>query len=120
MVLSAKINKENSVRLSYTNNTIKGIVPNSPSQTHFVSVRTSNRLAPWLKLDSSVNYKHTQNDNIPTSSGYGSTSVMYSVWCYAPNIDMDWVSDYWKDFANIQTFSTDEGFPCAKRIKNWK
>ena len=102
VVLSAKINKENSVRLSYTNNTIKGIVPNSPSQTHYVSVRTSNRLAPWLKLDSSVNYKHTKNDNIPTSSGYGSTSVMYSVWCYAPNIDMDWVSDYWKDEAAVK------------------
>ena len=102
VVLSAKINKENSVRLTYTNSTVKGIVPNSPSQTHFVSVRTSNRLAPWLKLDSSVNYKHTRQDNIPTSSGYGSTSIMYSLWCYAPNIDMDWVSNYWKDEAAVK------------------
>ena len=97
VTLSAKINKEHSVRLTYTNNTVQGIVPNSPSMTHYVSVRTSNRLAPWLKLDSSVNYKHTRQDNIPTSSGYGSTSIMYSAWCYAPNIDMDWVANYWKD-----------------------
>lgn len=102
VMLSAKINKEHSVRLTYTNSTVQGIVPNSPSQTHYVSVRTSNRLAPWLKLDSSVNYKHTRQDNIPTSSGYGSTSIMYSVWCYAPNIDMDWVSNYWKDEAAVK------------------
>ena len=102
VMLSAKINKEHSVRLTYTNSTVQGIVPNSPSQTHYVSVRTSNRLAPWLKLDSSVNYKHTRQDNIPTSSGYGSTSIMYSVWCYAPNIDMDWVANYWKDEAAVK------------------
>ena len=99
IVLSGKINKENTVRLSYTNNSIQGIVPNSPSQTHFVSVRTSNRLASWLKLDSSLNYKRTRNDNIPTSSGYGSTAIMYGLWCYAPNIDMDWAKNYWKDEA---------------------
>ena len=97
IVLSGKINKENSVRLSYTNNTIQGIVPNSPSMSHFVSVRTSNKLAKWLKLDSSVNYRHMRQDNIPVSSGYGSTSIMYSLWCYAPNIDMDWASNYWRD-----------------------
>ncbi|MBR6346693.1 MAG: SusC/RagA family TonB-linked outer membrane protein [Bacteroidales bacterium] len=97
LVMSGKINKENSIRLSYTNNTVQGIVPNSPSMSHFVSVKTSNRLASWLKLDSSVNYKHTKQDNIPTSSGYGSTSIMYSIWCYAPNINMDWVKDYWRE-----------------------
>jgi len=101
IVLSGKINKENSVRIGYTNNRISGIVPNSPSQTHFVSVRTSSKMASWLKFDSSVNYKSTRNDNIPTSSGYGSTSIMYSLWCYAPNVDMDWVSHYWKDEASF-------------------
>ena len=102
IVMSGKINKENSVRLSYTNNRISGIVPNSPSRTNYVSVRTTNKLAKWLKLDSSVNYKRTTNDNIPTSSGYGSTSIMYGLWCYAPNIDMSWPSHYWKDEANFQ------------------
>ena len=102
IVLSGKLNKENSVRLSYTNNNISGIVPNSPSQSHFVSLRTSNKLGSWLRLDSSVNYRHTQNDNIPTSSGYGSTAIMYGLWCYAPNIDMNWVKNYWKDESAFQ------------------
>ena len=109
VVLSGKINKENSVRLSYTNNNIHGIVPNSPSQTHYMSVRTSNKLAKWLKLDSSVNYKHTSNDNIPTSSGYGSTSIMYGLWCYAPNIDMTWPSYYWADESKFQQDRTLSG-----------
>ena len=102
IILSGKLNKENSVRLSYTNNNIHGIVPNSPSQTHYLSVRTSSKLGSWLKLDSSVNYKHTRNDNIPTSSGYGSTAIMYGLWCYAPNIDMNWAKNYWKDEATAQ------------------
>ena len=99
IVLSGKLNKDNSVRLAYTNNNVQGIVPNSPSQTHYISVRTSNKLGKILKLDTSINYKGARNDNIPTSSGYGSTSIMYSLWCYAPNIDMSWPSYYWKDEA---------------------
>jgi TonB-linked SusC/RagA family outer membrane protein len=102
IVMSGKINKENSVRLSYTNNNIQGIVPNSPSQTHYMSVRTSSKLAKWLKLDSSVNYKHTRNDNIPTSSGYGSTAIMYGLWCYAPSVDMSWPAYYWSDESQFQ------------------
>ncbi len=97
IVMSGKIGKENNVRVSYTNTSASGIVPNSPTSTNFLSVRTGSKLAKWLKMDTSVNYKHTQKDNIPTSSGYGSTSIMYSLWCYAPNIDMDWVKNYWKD-----------------------
>ncbi|MBR0240851.1 MAG: SusC/RagA family TonB-linked outer membrane protein [Bacteroidales bacterium] len=97
IVLSGKLNKENSIRVSYTNKNIRGITPNSPSQTHFFYVRTTSKLASWLKVDSSVNFRRTDQDNIPTSSGYGSTSIMYSLWCYAPNIDMTWPSFYWKD-----------------------
>lgn len=102
IVLSGKLNKDNSVRVSYTNNQVSSIVPNSPSNINFISVRTVNRLAKWLKVESSVNYKNTKKDNIPTSSGYGSTSIMTSLWCYAPNIDMEWPSYYWADKAAFQ------------------
>lgn len=99
IVLSGRLNQDNSIRVSYTNNKVEGIVPNSPSMTHFVSVRSSNKLGKWLTIDTSLNYKGARNDNIPTSSGYGSTSIMYSLWCYAPNIDMNWASNYWQDAA---------------------
>ena len=73
-------------------------------------MRTSNKLSSWLKLDSSLNYKRTRKDNIPTSSGYGSTAIMYGLWCYAPNIDMDWVKNYWKDeAASLQDASLSGG-----------
>ena len=97
IVMSGKIGKDNNVRVSFTNNTSTGIVPNSPSMTNFISVRTGSQLAKWLKMDTSVNYRSLKRDNIPTSSGYGSTAIMYSLWCYAPNIDMDWAKNYWKD-----------------------
>ncbi len=102
IVMSGKIGKDNSVRVSYTNNTTSGIVPNSPSMTNYISVRTGSKLAKWLKMDTSVNYRSLRRDNIPTSSGYGSTAIMYSLWCYAPSIDMSWASNYWKDPAAFQ------------------
>jgi TonB-linked SusC/RagA family outer membrane protein len=102
IVMSGKIGKDNSVRVSFTNNTVNGIVPNSPSMTNFLAVRTTSRLAKWLKMETSVNYRNTRKDNIPVSSGYGSTAIMYSLWCYAPNIDMKWPSFYWKDKEAVQ------------------
>ena len=48
-----------------------------------------------MTAETSITYKRQQCDNIPTSSGYGSTSVMYSLWTYAPNVDMSWVKNYW-------------------------
>ncbi len=97
VVLSGRLNKDNSVRVAYTNNHVSSIVPNSPSNTNFLSVRTTNQLGKKLKFDTSINYRSTNKANIPTSSGYGSTAIMYGLWCYAPNIDMDWASNYWKD-----------------------
>ena len=102
ITLSGKLNKDNSIRVSYTNNTASGIVPNTPSSTNFLSVKTTSQLGKWLRVDTSINYKGTKQDNIPVSSGYGSTSIMYSLWCYAPNIDMSWPAQYWKDEAAVQ------------------
>lgn len=102
LVLSGKINKDNSIRVSYSNNTATGIVPNTPSSTNFISLKTTSQLSKWLRVDSSINYKGTKQDNIPVSSGYGSTSIMYSLWCYAPNIDMSWPAQYWKDETTFQ------------------
>lgn len=109
IVLSGKINKDNTVRVSFSNNSVSGIVPNSPSSTNFLSLKTTSQLAKWLRVDTSVNYKNTRQDNIPVSTGYGSTAIMYSLWCYAPNIDMNWVADYWRDEAAVQQNTTLSG-----------
>lgn len=109
IVLSGKLNKDNSIRVGYTNNSVSTIVPNSPTSSNFLSVRTTNQLAKWLKVESSLNYRNTQKDNIPTSSGYGSTAIMYGLWCYAPNIDMEWPSHYWADEAAFKQDATLSG-----------
>ena len=109
IVLSGKFNKDNSIRLGYTNNTVSTIVPNSPTQSHFLSLRTINQLAKWLKVESSLNYRYTNKENIPTSSGYGSTSIMYGLWCYAPNVNMEWPSHYWEDKAAFKQDATLSG-----------
>lgn len=102
IVISGKINDRNSVRVSFTDTRSRGIVPNSPSSYDFLSIRTNSGLTKWLKMETSINYKHTQNDNIPTSSGYGSTAIMYGLWCYAPNTDMNWARNYWLDKEAVQ------------------
>ncbi len=93
--VSGRINRRNSVRISVRDFHSQGIVPNSPANSQHISFRTRNEIAKWLTSEISLNYRRRHCDNIPTSSGYGSTAIMYSLWCYAPNVNMDWVSNYW-------------------------
>lgn len=97
LTLNGRIGKASDIRVSLSDTRSRGIVPNSPSQGNFFSVRFNSKLAKWLSAEVALNYKRNKNDNIPTSSGYGSTSIMYSLWCYAPNIDMTWPQRYWKE-----------------------
>ena len=106
IVVSGKLNKENTVRVGYTNTSVHGITPGNESHNNFLSVRTSSKLAPWLKFDTSVNYKGTRQDNMPTSSGYNQSSIMYALWCYAPNVNMDWEKEYWLDKSSFKQNTT--------------
>lgn len=109
IVLTGKINKANSIRVSLNDSRGHGIVPNSPTAQDYLSVRFTSQMAKWLKAEATLNYRHTKNDNIPTSSGYGSTAIMYGLWCYAPNIDMSWPANYWKDEINCKQDATLSG-----------
>lgn len=102
IVLTGRINKDNSVRVSFSNNSASGIVPNSPTASNFLSLKTTSQLSKSIRVETSLNYRNTKQDNIPVSSGYGSTAIMYSLWCYAPNIDMGWAENYWLDPVNLQ------------------
>lgn len=95
LTLSGKVGKESSIRVSISDMRARGITPNTPSQQNFLSVRFRSKLAKWMSAEAALNYKRTVNGNIPTSSGYGSTAIMYGLWCYAPNLDMDWGKNYW-------------------------
>lgn len=102
VTMSGRYNKDNTIRISFSDNHYSGIVPNSPSRYNYLTLRTKNRMNNWLTVESSVNYKRDRKDNIPTSSGYGSTAIMFGLWCYAPNIDVNWGKNYWLDEATCQ------------------
>lgn len=93
--VSGKINNKNSIRVTFSDTRGDMMVPNTNYNKQYISLKTANNLATWLSAETSVNFKRQQCDNIPTSSGYGSTSVMYSLWTYAPNVDMSWAKNYW-------------------------
>ena len=95
--LTGRINKNNSLRVTLSDYRNHGIVPNSPNNKQFVSVKTRSKINRWLTAETSLNYRRQHCDNIPTSSGYGSTAIMYGLWTYAPNVDMSWVKHYWLD-----------------------
>ncbi len=93
--VSGKINSKNSVRVTFSDTRGDMMVPNTDYNKQYISLKTTSNLSKWLSVETSANYKRQQCDNIPTSSGYGSTSVMYSLWTYAPNVDMSWAKNYW-------------------------
>ena len=92
--VSGKINKNNSIRLSVTDYRSESIVPNSPWSKQSLSLKSHNKVNKWLTMDTSLTYYRRDNDNLPVM-GYGSSSIMYSLWCMSPNINMDWAKQYW-------------------------
>ncbi len=80
--VSGKISGKNSIRATFSDTRGDMMVPNTDYSKQYVSLRTSNKLSNWMAAETSITYKRQQCDNIPTSSGYGSTSVMYSLWTY--------------------------------------
>ena len=97
LTVAGVVNKKNSIRISLTDTRKDNIIPNSNSNNQRMSLRTTNELTKWFRAETSLNFQKNFHDNLPQSSGYGYNSVMYSLWNYAPNIDMDWIKDnYWK------------------------
>ena len=98
VAVSGRINKRNSIRVSVRDSHSHGIIPNSPNNMQHIALRTRNEIAKWFTSEVSLNYRRNQRDNIPVASGYSAgAGIMYSLWCYAPNIDMDWAKHYWQD-----------------------
>ena len=92
--VSGKINKNNSIRFSVTDYRSESIVPNSPWSKQSISLKSNNKVNKWLSMDTSLTYYRKDDDNLPVM-GYGSSSIMYSLWCMSPNIDMNWARQYW-------------------------
>ncbi len=97
VALSGRIGRKSSLRVTMSDTRNDGMTPNTGNNRQFMSVKARSRVVDWFSVEASMNYRRQQCDNIPTSSGYGSTAIMYGMWCYAPNVNMDWVKNYWLD-----------------------
>ena len=102
VAVSGRINKRNSIRVSVRDSHSTSIIPGAPSNMQHLSLRTRNEIAKWFTSEVTLNYRRNQRDNIPQATGYNARQgIMYSLWCYAPNIDMDWARNYWLE-ENVQ------------------
>ena len=85
-----------SVRMSLSNTTQQGIVPNTKLNTINFNINASYTLSSKLKIDGNLNYNRQFSPNIPDVV-YGPNSVIYSmtVWTGA-DWNVDDMKDYWQ------------------------
>nr|WP_229203251.1 SusC/RagA family TonB-linked outer membrane protein [Dyadobacter jejuensis] len=82
-------------RLSYSNMTNRGIVPNSDLYRNSLSLNTSMKLSKKLTLSSNIDFSRNNSNNRP-SSNRGTNPLQ---WAYAvsPHIDIRDLRNYWVD-----------------------
>ncbi len=83
-------------RLSYTNLSKTGILPNTDLSRNTVSVSGAITPNDKLTVQTNINYVLSESDNIQTP-GYGSSAVMYSFIWWEPNAPISWFRDYWEE-----------------------
>lgn len=86
--------KSGRMRLSYTNTKNDYIVPNTGFKNHTLALSADKKINKYITLGVKVNYINRSSDNLP-AVGYGESSIMYSLLTSAPNIQMDWLKNYW-------------------------
>ncbi len=87
-------NDRTNMRFSYTNLNNKWIIPNTGYDRNTVSINAAHKVTDKLKVQTRVNYKQNQSDNLP-STGYNNQSFMYWNIFWVPNAPLDWLKPYW-------------------------
>ncbi|WP_025764727.1 SusC/RagA family TonB-linked outer membrane protein [Dyadobacter tibetensis] len=82
-------------RLSYSNMTNRGIIPNSDLYRNSISLNTTLKLSKKLSLSSNIDFSRNNSNNRP-SSNRGTNPLQ---WAYAvsPHIDIRDLRNYWVD-----------------------
>ena len=83
-------------RLSYTNLSKTGILPNTDLSRNTVSFSGAITPNDKLTVRTNINYVLNESDNIQTP-GYGSSAIMYSFIWWEPNAPLSWFKDYWEE-----------------------
>lgn len=93
-----------SYRISYTNNTSNGYIPNTDLSRNILSGNAEYRLTSKTKLSASLNMVRSQSDNVPVA-GYGSQGLMYVLYWNHLNNDLKWAKNYWREEGKTQNYS---------------
>lgn len=86
--------KNNNIRLSYTNLNNKWIIPNTGYARNTISLSANKKVTKKLQLTTKINFTNKFSNNLP-STGYNNQSIMYFIRGMTPNISLDWFKEYW-------------------------
>jgi TonB-linked SusC/RagA family outer membrane protein len=98
-------NDKGSLRLSYTNLTQTGLVPNTDQKRDNISLNATYKFTDKLSVNTSVNYIETNSKN-RTVIGYGNQSPVYTWIWEGRQVSTDKMRDYWfKGFEGTRPFT---------------
>ncbi|WP_442587074.1 SusC/RagA family TonB-linked outer membrane protein [Pedobacter sp. AW31-3R] len=86
--------KATSARLSYTNVKNTWIIPNTGYDRNTVAFSVNQKITEKLQLSAKFAYTNKTSDNLP-SVGYNNQTIMYWVTRQMPNVNLDWLKQYW-------------------------
>ncbi len=89
-------NDKGSLRLSYTNLSNEGIMPNTDLRRNTVSFSTEYNLSDKLRVSARGNYIRSDSDNRHVN-GYGTESIMYLFIWWGQQIHPGSLRNYWQD-----------------------
>lgn len=75
-VAFSKAGNDYTIRVSYTNNTRRGLQPNSDAERHFLGIKTTYKPKEWLNISMDYKYTYRKNHNGATE-GYNATGNVY-------------------------------------------
>ncbi len=98
-------NDKGSLRLSYTNLTQTGLVPNTDQKRDNISLNAAYKFTEKLSVNTSVNYIETNSKN-RTVIGYGNQSPVYTWIWEGRQVSTNKMRDYWfKGFEGTKPFT---------------
>lgn len=94
IALSAN-NDKGSIRLSYTNLTSTGVLPNVDLRRNTVNINTAYQFTDKFSSRASVTYMNSVSSNRP-SMGYGPENPMYTFTWFGRQVDINSLREYWQ------------------------
>lgn len=99
-------NADGNYRLSYTNMSNKGIVPNTDLSRNTLNLAATYVLHPKVKISTNLGYVNNKSDNRPSAYRESVTQMVYSM---PSNMSIKDLKNYWKPGReNLEQFSPDD------------